>query len=380
MIFFSMFYKHKEGGFNKRLYRLYRAIAERGHKVHYVSCERFPVEHPNISCHTLNLPFKADENAIFWAIFLFVAPIYSLYICWSYKVDRIVVFGSWYSAFCILPRVLLKTGIILFLRADNVERNRLEGKSGLRRMFNYPLEYTGLAVADRIYANIGLVRKNVIDRYEIPEDKVGIIYNNINEIRCLATSARESIRESLGIPLTAFAVVTSGVFYRRKNIGFLIKAFAQVDRNSGARLIIIGDDVSQGTEREELESSTKSLMIADVVLFTGWRDDSVDIIGACDLFVLPTLHEGFPNSLLDAFSVGVPTFGSRIEEITEVLYCDELLFNIDHVSELTEKIEKAARRSEYYEEIRRLSGERAQEFCFDWDERISQIITSGDSS
>jgi len=366
MTFFSIFYKHKEGGFNKRLYRVYNAIAERGHRIHYISCEPFPVKHPNIYFHNLNMPFKKSENIIFWLIFLFLAPIYSLCICWK----------SWYSTFCSLPRILLKQDIILFLRADSVELDKIEKKSLLKKFLNYILEYIGVTTASKIFTNIGLVRKKVIERYKIPESKIGLIYNNIDNIHSIADSDRLSIRAKLGIPYDAFALATSGVFYRRKNIDFLLYAFSKVKVDAKVMLIIIGDDISQGTEKKKLHDLVKSLNISNAVLFTGWRNDSVDIIASCDLFVLPTLHEGFPNSLLDAFSAGVPCIGSRIDEIKEVLYYDDLLFDVNDVTELTFKISNAVNRSEYFHHISRLSLERAHKFCFDWDENILEIITS----
>jgi glycosyltransferase involved in cell wall biosynthesis len=376
MIIVSMFYKHKEGGFNKRLYRMYRALVRAGHEVHYLACEPFPIEHDHIHYHRLRVPFAGDENLLFWLLFCIIAPIRALSVARRVRAERVAVFGASYALFTCLPRVLFGCRLLTFLRADSVVLYRNEKRSLQIRCCNYVLEYLGLFMADRIWTNIGMVRTNIIKRYRLTPEKVGIIYNNIDAINEPDDRHRAMVRKTLGLDTTAFVIATSGIFYKRKNIGFLIKAFHEAALIPRAVLLVIGDDVGQANERRQLERLVRDLGIDRQVIFTGWRKDSPALIGASDLFVLPTLHEGFPNSLLDAMAVGCPCLGSRIQEIVEVLEDDDLLFSLDSQDELAQKLHRAAEDPAYVAHLARLTRERARKFCFDWDASIVSLISA----
>jgi glycosyltransferase involved in cell wall biosynthesis len=372
----SIYYKHKEGGFNKRLYRMFMALANAGHEVHYLSCEPFPIEHDNLKWHPLRIPFSKKESWFFWFCFLLFSPLAILRTCVHTGAARIVVFGSWYSAFAVLARLFLQKKNIVFVRADSVELYKSEARSRIAKVMNYFIDYIGLFVADEIWTNINLVRKNLIRRYRINESKIKVIYNNIDKKENITPDERDNYRNNLRISKSSYVIATSGIFYKRKNIEFLIHAFAEAELNSKAVLLIIGDDVAQGTEGVKLKQLSETLGVSDSVIFTGWRTDSTKIIGASDLYVLPTMHEGFPNSLLDALSVGCPCLGSDIDEIREILKFDELLFDISNTKELSLKLNRLAHDKEHYATVKKLSGSRAEEFCFDWNKYMVNIITA----
>ena len=369
-----MFYKHKEGGFNKRLYRVYQALANAGHDVHYLACERLPVAHPRIHFHHLRIPFSRNENILFWMFFAIIAPISALWVAWRVKPQKIGVFGSWYALFTCLPRLLFGCPLLVFLRADSVIVYQNENRHMVARAINYLLEYLGLKLATHIWVNIDFVRKNIVKRYSISPDRVSLIYNNISRINQRSEVERKAVRTALGIEPGRFMVATSGIFYKRKNIDLLIRAFSKSGIAREATLLIVGDDVSQSNERLSLEKLVADCGIGKSVIFTGWRTDSEDLIGASDLFVLPTMHEGFPNALLDAMGAACACLGSHIDEIKEVLYYDDLLFAIDTDDELAGKLSHAARDPDYLESIRRLTLERADTFCFDWDAAVVNLF------
>lgn len=375
MVILSMYYKHKEGGFNKRLYRMYRAIAEAGHEVHYLACAPFPIRHDRIHHHRLRVPFNnKDENLLFKLFFCIIAPLRALAVARRIRADRIVVFGSWYGFFTCLPRMLLGCRLLLFLRGDNVVFYKNEKRSLAARCYNYVLEFVGLIIANKIWTNIGTARTNIIRRYRLPPEKVGVIYNNIDAINRPDDRSRARVRKTLSLDDLTFVISTSGIFYRSKNIAFLVRAFQEAAVIPRAVLLIIGDDMGQGSERRNLRKLAMDLGIDKHVIFTGWRKDSSALIGASDLFVFPTLSEGFPNSLLDAMAVGCPCLGSRIQEIVEVLKENDLLFSVDSVEELTRKLRRAVQDPAYLAHLSRLTRMRAREFCFDWDAAVVSLV------
>jgi glycosyltransferase involved in cell wall biosynthesis len=89
---------------------------------------------------------------------------------------------------------------------------------------------------------------------------------------------------------------------------------------------------------------------------------------------LPTLQEGSPNALLEALACNIACLGSRIPEIIEILYYEELLFSLSSSSELGQKISKAVTDEKYRERLLSLSHKRKKAFDFDWETLAANMI------
>ena len=88
-----------------------------------------------------------------------------------------------------------------------------------------------------------------------------------------------------------------------KNQRFLLEVFARlVEKRTNAQLWLIGE----GEEREELEEFAKTLNISSKVQFLGKRDDVHLLMQAMDVFVLPSLFEGFPVVVVEAVAADLP--------------------------------------------------------------------------
>jgi glycosyltransferase involved in cell wall biosynthesis len=68
----------------------------------------------------------------------------------------------------------------------------------------------------------------------------------------------------------------------------------------------------EGAERPRLEARARSLGVADRVHFLGHRDDVPELLAACDLFVLPSLYEGLPLSVLEAMAASRPVVATDV--------------------------------------------------------------------
>jgi glycosyltransferase involved in cell wall biosynthesis len=99
-----------------------------------------------------------------------------------------------------------------------------------------------------------------------------------------------------------------GRLAEHKRVEWLLEAVATAsDRmDRPPRTCIVGD----GPERESLEAHAEEVGVDDHVTFQGFVEADEDVIGhmkAADLFVLPSIREGFPNTILEANACGVPT-------------------------------------------------------------------------
>lgn len=102
-------------------------------------------------------------------------------------------------------------------------------------------------------------------------------------------------------------VITIGRLSAEKGHKYLIKAFAiLVNDYSNLNLIIYGE----GDERRYLENMISELNLQNKVKLPGVIKDTEAVLITADLFVFPSLYEGFPNALCEAMAVGLPVIAS----------------------------------------------------------------------
>lgn len=101
-----------------------------------------------------------------------------------------------------------------------------------------------------------------------------------------------------------------------KGHDILLRAFDAVQRRfPHAKLLIVGD----GSLRTVLEAQTQALGIGGAVVFLGARDDIPALLATCDVFVLPSLKEGVPLSILEAMAAGKAVVASAVGSIPHIV-------------------------------------------------------------
>lgn len=84
---------------------------------------------------------------------------------------------------------------------------------------------------------------------------------------------------------------------------------------SKVKFLLVGD----GELRKSLESRVKSLGLKDKVLFLGWRKDIPEILAITDIFVLTSLWEGLPRTIIEAMSSGKPVVATAVDGNREIV-------------------------------------------------------------
>lgn len=107
-------------------------------------------------------------------------------------------------------------------------------------------------------------------------------------------------------------ILTVARLDQQKGLLFLLEAAAQVP---DAVFVIVGE----GPERGTLQTKCQDLGLENRVIFAGFRQDIPAWLGHCTLFVLPSLYEGVPISLLEAMAAGKPVIASAIPGNMEAL-------------------------------------------------------------
>lgn len=135
--------------------------------------------------------------------------------------------------------------------------------------------------------------------------KKGVVLNNGIDTKGYEynESQRHEKRLELGIDENEVVIGHIGHFYHIKNQSFLLDIFSQFKKQKdNAVLLLVGD----GEDREKLEKKANDLNISDNVKFVGIRTDVCQLLSAMDCFVFPSIHEGFPLTLVEAQAAKLP--------------------------------------------------------------------------
>jgi len=130
--------------------------------------------------------------------------------------------------------------------------------------------------------------------------KVRTIYNGC-DIESIKKQSRYSIDHPWFDKNEPVLVTVSRLVYQ-KGHEHLLRCIVKVNQSIPVKLLLIGD----GTVKKDLIDLTKELMIEDRVDFIGNKKNPFVYMARCDLFVLPSLYEGFGNVLIEAMSLGLP--------------------------------------------------------------------------
>lgn len=142
------------------------------------------------------------------------------------------------------------------------------------------------------------------------------IYMIYNGAHADLNGDREVLRKSIGITADEVSVVCVGRLEEVKRHKDAINALREVvSRGVNLKLFIIGD----GRLRSDLESLVSKNKLHNSVIFLGNRFDVEKLLPAFDIFLLPSLSEGFPNVLLEAMSAGLACVATCVGGIPEAI-------------------------------------------------------------
>jgi glycosyltransferase involved in cell wall biosynthesis len=183
-----------------------------------------------------------------------------------------------------------------------------DGVGRLNRMLT-PLTDSFIAVAK---SHGQFLAKNL----KIAEDRVAVISNGVDTTRFAPRAAVAEVRRELGIGAADPVIGIVAALRPEKNHELFLEMGRRViNKFPSARLLIIGD----GPCRDEIESSIKTLGIADQTMLLGSRPDIPQLLAAMDVFALTSQIEANPVSILEAMSVGRPIVATNVGSIHEAV-------------------------------------------------------------
>jgi glycosyltransferase involved in cell wall biosynthesis len=127
---------------------------------------------------------------------------------------------------------------------------------------------------------------------------------------------RDEVRAELGVGPDEVLVGTVANYRAQKGYADLLKAARRVlDSDASARFVAIG----RGPLEREIRARHRALELGERFILTGYREDAVRVLAACDTFTLASLYEGGPVALMEALALGLPVVATLVGGVPEIM-------------------------------------------------------------
>lgn len=221
-------------------------------------------------------------------------------------------------------------------------------------------------------------RKEALSFLGLPENRVVTVSTAIDKhFRPLQLSEdRISSLRSFYELKRPFVMYTGGID-SRKNIEGLIEAYASLPLHlrHQYQLAIVCSVKSHDRNRLRAVASRYKLSPDEVVL-TGFvsEDDLVALYNLCELFVFPSLHEGFGLPALEAMACGAVVIGSNTSSIPEVIGRKDALFDPNRIESITEALHRGLTDAKFRQALLEFSPQQAKKFS--WEMSATKAINA----
>jgi glycosyltransferase involved in cell wall biosynthesis len=171
-------------------------------------------------------------------------------------------------------------------------------------------------MTDLFIANSEAVRQDTIAREPVAPQDILVIRNGLDLSRFDAAPDPQ-LAASIGVSGSPVAIVVSNLI-RYKGHEYFLRAWQSVvQRFPSAQAVLVGD----GVLRADLERLVDDLRIRQAVHFLGVRSDVPALLALADLYVHPSLQEGYSNAVLEAMAAGkaviATAVGGNVEAISD---------------------------------------------------------------
>jgi len=228
--------------------------------------------------------------------------------------------------------------------------------------------------ADKIIAVSNSTKKDIVRFFNYPEENIEVVHLASDDIYKPLENKEgiEGIKRKYGISKKYILFV--GTIEPRKNLLRLLSAFEKLKNKFKEYQLVIVGQIGWITEKffEKLKNLLENVK-KDVIL-TGYipREDMVFLYNGCELFIYPSLYEGFGIPVLEAMSCGVPVITSNVSSLPEVGGDACVYVNPYDEEDILYKMEKVLSSEGLKKEMSKKGLERAK--LFSWEKTAEKTL------
>lgn len=227
--------------------------------------------------------------------------------------------------------------------------------------------------ADRIIAVSHFTKKDLLEHFKIPEEKIDVIYNPLPPHFKVAPDKNllSQVREKYRLPESYLLYV--GNLEPRKNLGRLIEAYLILRKKLESNLVIVGTPEWQYAKLFDL---VREKHLDREIIFTGYvpDEDLPSLYSLARMFVFPSLFEGFGIPVIEAMACGTPVVTSNVSSLPEVAGDAGILVDPYDAESIAEGISRVLTDSKLKRELIKKGYERIK--AFDAGQIAGQVLNT----
>ncbi|MFC7060432.1 N-acetyl-alpha-D-glucosaminyl L-malate synthase BshA [Halobacillus seohaensis] len=286
-----------------------KLLAERGHEIHFITSQvpfRLNRVYPNIFYHEVEVSNYP----------VFQHPPYDLSL--ANKMAEVIKreeldilhvhYAMPHAVLAILAKQMSQKDIKIVTTLHGTDITVLGIDSSLKQMIKF-----GIENSDRVTA----VSKSLVTqtKEQLETDKeIDVIYNFVDE-REYYREPNSSLKMEYHIEEHEKVIIHISNFRKVKRVPDVIRVFAEIQKRTPSKLILVGD----GPEYSTCYQLVRSLKLEDKVLFLGKQENVSELLSISNLKLLLSEKESFGLVLLEAMACGVPCIGTNVGGIPEVI-------------------------------------------------------------
>jgi glycosyltransferase involved in cell wall biosynthesis len=256
---------------------------------------------------------------------------------------------------------------------------RSREQSGFWRSMHFQMTRRVLRGAARIFAVSKFTKTEIEKLFEIPSDRIEVVYNAIDE-RFLRGHASAADRELIAqrYQVTYPFLLYAGRVSPHKNVVRMIEAFSalktELERDRtypDLKLIIIGDDLSGNPDlrrtvvRSGVQNDVRFLGFIPIEVLRIFYDEA-------KIFVFPSLYEGFGLPPLEAMAHGTPVVTSNVSSLPEVVGSAAVLVNPENVFEIMRALHRVLTDKVLRDRLKERGYQQTAKFS--WETSVHRIL------
>ncbi|GLO66421.1 MULTISPECIES: N-acetyl-alpha-D-glucosaminyl L-malate synthase BshA [Oceanobacillus] len=296
-----------------------KLLAEKGHEIHFITSSvpfRLDKVYPKVYYHQVEMSHYP----------VFQYPPYDLTLAAKMaevidreKLDILHVHYAMPHAICaILAKDIAKHPVKIVTTLHGTDITVLAIDNAFTSIIRHGIEHS-----DAVTAVSHSLVQQTNEMLDI-DKSIEVIHNFINEQQYHPKNM-QNLKYQFGIEEDTKVLIHISNFRKVKRVQDVIYTYEKVQKNINSQLLLIGD----GPEYGDMVRLVNELGLQDKVQFLGKQNNISDILSMADLMLLMSEKESFGLVLLEAMACGVPSIGTNIGGIPEVLTHEETGFIVD---------------------------------------------------